>query len=81
MKDFIKTWFEKAMTTEDVNSRLMFFVHGLVTALAVLLLCIAFIFAVQKEIYPYMVGAAGGSGLAAGVGRFLTKKEGGPPTP
>jgi hypothetical protein len=44
-----------------------------------LILTIAFCVTQNKEIYPYMAGAVGGSGLAAGVGRFMTKKDGGGP--
>jgi hypothetical protein len=72
--DYVKTWFQKAMETPDVNSRLVFLAHGLGSTLCLLILTIAFVAAKQKESYPAMVLAvSGGSGVAA-VGRFLTKK-------
>lgn len=74
---YCKTWFEKAMTEPDVNSRLVFFLHGIVVAVGLLVLTVAFIFAKAKEGYPYMVGTLGGSAAATAAGRWMTKKGGG----
>ena len=61
----------------DVNSRFVFFVHGVSATAALIALTIAFIATSNKEAYPTMVMAVGGSGAAAAVGRYLTKKGGG----
>lgn len=73
--EYGKMWFEKAMTEDDVNSRLQFFLHGVVSSGCVLGLTIAFIVH-PKDGYDYMVMAVGGSGAAAAVGRYMTKKGG-----
>ena len=73
---YIRTWFEKAMTEPDVNSRLVFLLHGIVTSVGILVLTGAFLWAQDKTAYPYMVGAVGGGGVAAAAGRWMTKKGG-----
>ena len=77
IKAFFTYWFNKAMTEPDVNSRLVFFLHGIGSAVATLILTIAFIYAENKESYPYMVGAVAGGSLGAAAGRYMTKKNGG----
>lgn len=83
---YAKAWFERSMTESDINSRLIFLVHGLGSTLATLILVIAFIYAKDKESYPFMVGAVAGGSLGAAAGRYMTKKNGGddkqpPPQP
>lgn len=73
---YIKTWFERAMTEPDVNSRVVFLAHGMATAFGLVALTVAFIFAKSKEVYPYMVGALAGGAAAGGVQRWMTKKGG-----
>lgn len=72
-----KMWFERAMTEPDVNSRLVFFAHGVGSVIATLILVVAFIYAKDKESYPYMVGAVAGGSFGAAAGRYMTKKNGG----
>jgi hypothetical protein len=74
---YLKLLFERCLAEDSTNSRLMFFAHGLVTALGTIILVIAFIFAKDKTGYDYMVMALGGSGGVAAVGRYMTKKNGG----
>jgi hypothetical protein len=71
----LRILFDRAMTDESFNSRLMFFLHGAVTSFGILVLTIAFVFAKNKEGYDMMVLALGGSGLAGAAGRFMTKKN------
>lgn len=77
MLQYVRTWFERAMTEADINSRLVFFLHGVGSTVAMIALTIAFIVAKNKESYPYMVGAVGGGAVGAAAGRYLTKKNGG----
>ena len=74
---YVKTWFERAMTEPDINSRLVFFLHGVGSVVATLVLTIAFIYAKDNESYPFMVGAVAGGSLGAAAGRYMTKKNGG----
>lgn len=71
---FPRALFERCLSEEGVNSRLMFFLHGIVVALGTLVLVISFIFSQDRNGYDYMVMALGGSGGVAAAGRFLTKK-------
>ena len=77
IKQFFSTWFNRAMTEPDINSRLVFFVHGVGSVVVTLLLAVAFIFAHNKETYPYMVGAVAGGSFGAAAGRYMTKKGSG----
>ena len=77
MKKFIKELFERCLAEADVNSRLIFLLHGIAAAVSLIALTIAFIVALHKEGYPSMVASVGGSGAAAAVGRYFTKKNGG----
>lgn len=72
---YLKALFEKCMNEDGVNSRLMFFLHGAISAVCILILSIAFIFAKSHDGYDYMILALGTSGGAAAVGRFFTKKN------
>lgn len=74
--NFHGAWFKRAMEEENINSRLIFLLHGGVSALGILILVIAFCFAANKEHYDYMVLALGGGSTGAAVGRYLTKKNG-----
>ena len=77
IKQFFSTWFNRAMTEPDINSRLVFFVHGVGSTVVTLLLAVAFIFSHDKASYPYMVGAVAGGSFGAAAGRYMTKKNGG----
>lgn len=79
LAEYGKLWFEKALKEPDVNSRLVFLLHGVVSALAILVLSIAFIFAKQKDSYQYMILALGGTTTGSAIGRYFTKKDGGDP--
>lgn len=72
----LKTLLNRCLTEPDVNSRLVFLIHGTATGLATLLLVAFFIHApVDKQAsYPTMLLALGSSGGIAAAGRFLTKK-------
>ena len=79
MKNFFiycKALFERCLTEPDVNSRLVFLMHGIAVAFGLVFLSIAFIFAKTQDSYPYMIGALGGSAAAGAAGRWLTKKNG-----
>jgi hypothetical protein len=76
---FHKYWFNRALTEPDINSRLVFLLHGGVSALGTLVLSIAFIFAKQQEHYEHMILALGGSTAGSAIGRYFTKKNGGDP--
>lgn len=72
-----KTWFEKALTLPDINSRLVFMAQGLCAALCTLVLVVAFIFSNKHpQEYEYMVLAVGGGSAGSAVGRYFTKKNG-----
>lgn len=73
--DYIKALFEKCLKEDGVNSRLVFFLHGVISALCILVLSIAFIFSKSHDGYDYMIMALGTSGGAAAVGRYFTKKN------
>ena len=77
IKTFCVTWFNRAMTEPDINSRLVFLVSGIGSIFAVLGLSIAFVFAKDKTGYDYMVMAVSGGAVGHGVSRYLTKKNGG----
>lgn len=77
MKNFIVMLFNRCLVEEGVNSRLMFFLHGIIASVGTLVLVVAFIFAKDKTGYDYMVLALGGSGGIAAVGRYMTKKGSG----
>lgn len=74
---WLMSWVGKCMEAPDVNSRLVFLVHGLVASIGTLFLVVMFAFAKDRTGYEGMVLALGGSGGAAAVGRYLTKKNGG----
>lgn len=78
MISYLKNVFERCLNEDGVNSRLMFFLHGVVTSIGLGALVIGFIVSEHKEGYDMMIMAVGGSGAAAAAGRFLTKK--GPPS-
>ena len=77
MREYFGKWVERAMTEPDINSRFIFLLHGIAATLCLLALTVGFIVAKDKTGYDMMVLAVGGSGGAAAVGRFLTKKGGG----
>ena len=79
-----KTWFEKAMKEPDVNSRLVFLLHGVASAFGMVAVTIAFIFVTtftnkSAEHYEHFILALGGSSAGSAVGRYFTKKDGGDP--
>lgn len=86
-----KTWFEKAMKEPDVNSRLVFLLHGVASAFGMVAITIAFIIVTMftnksAEHYEHFILALGGSSAGSAVGRYFTKKNGGdagtaPPSP
>jgi VIT1/CCC1 family predicted Fe2+/Mn2+ transporter len=73
---YVRNWFERAMLEPDVNSRLVFLAHGISTIIATLILTVAFVYAKDKEVYPYMVAAVAGGSVGAAAGRWMTKKGG-----
>lgn len=81
IKSFISTWFTRAMTEPDINSRLVFLTSGLGSILAILILVIAFVVVKDKTGYDYMVMAVSGGAVGHGVSRYLTKKNGGDDKP
>lgn len=65
-------WFERAMTWQDVNSRLVFLAHGLVSVLGLVILIVGFVLSKEKGGYPAMVMAVSGGGGLAAIGRAAT---------
>lgn len=73
---------DEVMNKDGVNSRLVFFLHGVSTAIGILLVTIGFLFAKEKSgEYTLMISALGGGGVGAAIGRFFTKKGDGPNQP
>src|SRR5258708_28255861 len=82
--EFHRYWFNRAMTEPDITSRLVFLLHGGVTALSILFVTVAFICVTafttkSAEHYEHYLLALTGSGAGAAVGRYFTKKNGGDP--
>lgn len=79
---YCKGIFERCLSEPDVNSRLVFLLGGTVSAVAILILVIAFIHAdtPNKASYPSMVLAVGGGSVMHGVSRYFTKKNSKAPT-
>lgn len=65
------------MVEPDINSRFIFLIHGVGSVLSTLILTVAFVYAKDKEAYPFMVGAVAGGSVGAAAGRWMTKKGGG----
>jgi hypothetical protein len=76
MVDKCKCFFKYLMETPDVNSRFIFLFHTVSSCLCVIVLSIAFMFVKDRSAFPTMVGAVGGTGVAAAFGRWATKKGG-----
>lgn len=74
IKTFCSMWFNRAMTEPDINSRFVFLLSGIGSAVATLTLVVAFIVAKDKTGYDYMVMAVGGGAVGHGINRYLTKK-------
>ena len=70
---FLSRILDRCLSEPEVNSRLVFLVVGVVTALGMLAISIAFIFVADRELFPTMIGTLGASGVGAGFGRYLTK--------
>lgn len=73
IKQFFKEQFTNCMTLPEYNSRLVYLVTTLTLCATTVVLSIAFIFAKDKAVYPSMVMAVGGSGIASGVSKFMQK--------
>ena len=72
-----KNTFERSLVEPDVNSRLVFLLTSVGSALSILVLTIAFICkANPSDNFPYMAGAVGGAAIGHGFSRYLTKKDG-----
>lgn len=75
---FISTWFTRAMTEPEINSRIVYLFSGVGSMVAVLALVAAFIFSHDKTGYDYMVVAVSGGAVGHGINRYLNKgKTGG----
>lgn len=88
--DFHSYWFKRAMTEPDINSRVVFLLHGGVTALGILIVAVAFVVVTActqrpTDHFEHIIMALGGSGAGSAVGRYFTKKNsddsGAPPVP
>jgi hypothetical protein len=74
---YCKQIFERSLVEPDVNSRLVFLLTSVCSALAILILTIAFVCrANPSDNYPYAMGAVGGAAIGHGFSRYLTKKDG-----
>lgn len=69
----IKYWFNRAMTEPQINSRIVFLLHGVTVSLCVIVLTIGFMVSHNKEMYPTMVAAVGAGSVGTAAGRLLTK--------
>lgn len=73
IKTFVSTWFTRAMTEPEVNSRLVFLVAGFGSVVSVLALVIGFMVSKNHDGYDYMVAAVSTGTISHGVSRYLTK--------
>jgi hypothetical protein len=76
LKDFVLTWFTRAMTEDNVNSRMVFLLQGLGATIGVGILTVAFLFVHDRAAFPTMIGTLMGGGALAAVGRAATKYTG-----
>ena len=73
---YCKGIFERSLVEPDVNSRLVFLGTSLASALAILILTVAFVCkSAPSDNFPYAMGAVGGAAVGHGFSRYLTKRD------
>lgn len=71
---YVRTWWERAMTEPDINSRIVYLGHAIIIGVCVLAVTADFIRkAHDVSAHPTMLWTLLGGGAAVSAGRMMTK--------